>query len=96
MTWCAIGGISKKNPVAYLHMTNETFKTQISSIFHFDRVRDGRMAHILGVKTSFRCDFIKLLAPFCGKPTCPESQMTSFQQKIEYKFFYARALSHLL
>ena len=26
------------------------FKPQISSIFHFDRVSDGRMAHVLGVK----------------------------------------------
>ena len=27
------------------------FKPQISSIFHFDWVSDGRMAHVLGVKT---------------------------------------------
>ena len=26
------------------------FKPQISSIFHFDQVIDGRMAHLLGVK----------------------------------------------
>ena len=26
------------------------FKPQISSIFHFDRVSEGEMAHILGVK----------------------------------------------
>ena len=26
------------------------FKPQISSIFHFDRASDGRMAHLLGVK----------------------------------------------
>ena len=26
------------------------FKPQISSIFHFDGVSDGQMAHILGVK----------------------------------------------
>ena len=26
------------------------FKPQISSIFHFDRVSDGRMRHVLGVK----------------------------------------------
>ena len=33
----------KKNLVAYL------LKPQISSIFHFDRVSDGRIAHVLGV-----------------------------------------------
>ena len=27
------------------------FKPQISSIFHFDQVSDGLMAHVLGVKT---------------------------------------------
>jgi hypothetical protein len=26
-------------------------KPQISSIFHFDRVSDGQMAHVLGVNT---------------------------------------------
>ena len=37
--------------VAYLHMISETLiKPQISSIFHFDRASDGRMAHVLGVK----------------------------------------------
>ena len=30
MTWCAHGGISKKNLVAYLHMINET----LSHKFH--------------------------------------------------------------
>ena len=39
--------ISKKILVAY---DEWNFKPQILSIFHFDRVSDGRMAHILGVK----------------------------------------------
>ena len=55
MTWSAHGKISKKNLVAYLHMMNETLShkfqgSQISSIFHFDRISDSRMAHVLGVK----------------------------------------------
>ena len=30
------------------------FKPQISSIFHFDWVSDGRMAHVLGVNHRYR------------------------------------------
>ena len=35
------------------------FKPQISSIFHFDRVGDGQMAHVLGVKE------LACIAPTC-------------------------------
>ena len=35
---CGISKYDKRN-----------FTPQISSIFHFDRVRDGQMAHVLGV-----------------------------------------------
>ena len=42
---------------------NRNFKPQISSIFHFDWVGDGRMAHVLGVNYS-QClsylEYIKL------------------------------------
>ena len=40
---CTWRNFQKKNLVAYL------LKPQISSIFHFDRVSDSRMAHVLGV-----------------------------------------------
>ena len=42
----------KKNLMAFLHLINETLsiKPQILSIFHFDRVIAGQMAHISGVK----------------------------------------------
>ena len=33
------------------------FKPQISSIFHFDRASDGRMADALGVNEPFVCSF---------------------------------------
>ena len=49
----AHGGISKKNLVAYISTYDKwNVKPQISSIFHFDPVSDGRMAHVLGVKKS--------------------------------------------
>ena len=50
MTWCVHGEISKKVFAACLDMINETFSHKISSIFHFDWVSDGQMAHVLGVK----------------------------------------------
>ena len=54
MTWCAHGGISKKKSCG-ICIYNDTwnFKPQISSIFHFDWVSDGQMAHVLGVKEMF-------------------------------------------
>ena len=51
MAWCSHGGI------AYFHMINETLSHKISSIFHFDRVSDGGMAHVLGVKWCPQNDF---------------------------------------
>ena len=50
ITWCPHGGISKKNLVAFLHMYD---KPQILSIFHFDWVSDGGMAHVLGVRQTW-------------------------------------------
>ena len=50
MTWCVHGGISKKNSYGISTYDNWNFKPQISSTFHFDRVSDGQMAHILSVK----------------------------------------------
>ena len=44
MTWCAYGGISKKI-LRHIYL----LKPQISSILHFDRVSDDRIAHLLGV-----------------------------------------------
>ena len=38
----------KKNLVAYLHMTNPN--ETLSHNFHFDRVSDSRIAHVLGLK----------------------------------------------
>ena len=46
MAWCPHEGISKKTYDKW------NFKPEVSSIFHFDRESDGRMAHVLGVKTS--------------------------------------------
>ena len=40
----------KKNSYGISTYDNWNFKPQISSIFHFDRVSDGQMAHILSVK----------------------------------------------
>ena len=47
-------------------------KSQISSIFHFDRVSDIQMAHILGVKRFFfkylcKHQIFKLAAALQGK-----------------------------
>ena len=51
MTFFAHGGISiKKNCGVSYHKW--TFKPQISSIFHFDRVSDNWMAYVSGVKLS--------------------------------------------
>ena len=46
MTWWVHEGISNKFLAAY---DKWNFKTQISSIFHFDRAGDGQMAHVLDV-----------------------------------------------
>ena len=48
MTLCGHGGIYKKS-CGICTYDKWNFKPQISSIFHFDWVSDGRMAHILGV-----------------------------------------------
>ena len=50
MTWWAHEGISKKNSCGISTYDNWNFKPQISSIFHFDRASDCRMARVLGVK----------------------------------------------
>ena len=51
MTCCAHGVISKKNLLAYISTYDKwNFKPQISSIFHFERVSDVRLDHVLGVK----------------------------------------------
>ena len=40
-------------------MINETdFEPQILSIFHFDRVSDGRMALVLGVKNLIKLGLV--------------------------------------
>ena len=43
----------QKNSCGISTYDNWNFNSQISSIFHFDRASDGRMAHVLGVKANF-------------------------------------------
>ena len=54
ITWCAHGGISKKKIGGISTFDKWNFKPQISFIFHFDGVSDGRMAHVLGVNHILR------------------------------------------
>ena len=50
MTWCAHGVNFQKSSCGISTYDKWNFKPQISSIFHFDWVSDGQMAHVLGVK----------------------------------------------
>ena len=60
MTLCAHGGISKKMCCSISTYDKRNFKSQISSIFHFDPVSDSQMAHVLSVKSNFACDAVLL------------------------------------
>ena len=66
---CANGGISKKNLVACLYMYDKwNFKPQISSIFYFNQVSDGRMSHVLGVNEKNGQPFIQNIKRSSKKP----------------------------